>query len=170
MVLPEGAVMWASRRAAPAAREILLPREQLPALRLSAEPASRAAAELARLRAGIPSVPADIGPRDLPAEGALDDVAISFTKGCYLGQEVIARLKNLGQVRRALHLVSGAGAPPAAGTPLYQGDRKVGDVRSGAADGENFIAMAMLSLVNLAAGAPLGLSPGGGEIRILRRV
>lgn len=168
--VPLGARVFRSRRAGRCACEILVSAANAAALALPGEPAPRAAAELSRLRAGLPAVPADIGPRDLPAEGALDDDAISFTKGCYLGQEVIARLHNLGQVRRALHLVTGAGAPPASGTALYQGDRKVGEVRSGAADGDAFLAMAMLSLVNLETAALLGLAPGGGEIKILRRV
>ncbi len=61
-----------------------------------------------RIEAGIPAVPADVGPGDLPNEGGLEDVAISYTKGCYLGQEVIARLKSMGQVRRRLMRVAGA--------------------------------------------------------------
>ncbi len=175
LTLPAGAQIFGSRRAGPQAQEIIVPvahanevAAQLSAA--SAGVADRNAAELARLHAALPAVPADIGPRDLPAEGALDEVAISFTKGCYLGQEVIARLKNLGQVRRALHLIAGVGAPPATGTALFQGERKVGEVRSGAAEGGEFLAMAMLSLVNLDAAAPLRLAPGGHDIRILRRV
>lgn len=175
LTLPAGAQIFDSRRAGLQTQEIIVPvahanevAAQLSAA--SAGVADRNAAEFARLRAAVPAVPADIGPRDLPAEGALDEVAISFTKGCYLGQEVIARLKNLGQVRRALHVIAGVGAPPATGTALFQGERKVGEVRSGAAEGGEFLAMAMLLLVNLEAASPLGLAPGGNDIRILRRV
>ena len=83
----------------------------------------------------------------------------------------MARLKNLGQVRRSLHLVQGTGAPPEPGTGLYQGERKVGDMRSAAGDGENFFAMAKLSLVNLDSGAGLSRASGGtSTIKILRRV
>ncbi len=131
---------------------------------------TRSAAELARLRAGVPAVPVDIGPRDLPNEGGLEEVAISYTKGCYLGQEVMARLKNLGQVRRRLHLVQGAGAPPAPGTSLYQGDRKVGETRSAEAEGDGFLALAMVSLVNLDPAAGLSLAAGvTPSLKILRR-
>jgi folate-binding protein YgfZ len=175
LTLPEGAIRFASRRAGAGAQEILVSAGHATGLvaqiKEFAAEGSGAAAALARLRAGIPAVPADIGPRDLPAEGALDEAAISYTKGCYLGQEVIARLKNLGQVRRALHVVGGPGEPPAPGTALHQGGRKVGETRSGAADGENFCAMAMLSLVNLDPAQPLALAPGGAAaISILRRV
>lgn len=130
-----------------------------------------AAADRARILAGIPAIPVDIGANDLPNEGGLDDVAISYTKGCYLGQEVMARLKNLGQVRRRLHVVRGAGTTPVASTALYQGDKKVGDIRSAASEGDGFVAMAMLSLVNLDAAKLLSLSAGGAaEIQVVRRV
>lgn len=174
--LPAGAIQFPSRRAGAGAVEILVPAAQAAEVEMQiknfATEGRVASAALARLRAAIPAVPADIGPRDLPAEGRLDEVAISYTKGCYLGQEVMARLKNLGQVRRALHLVSGRGAPPVPGTVLHQGERKIGEVRSGAVDdGDKFLAMAMLSLVNLAPDAPLSLAPGGAaDLRILRRV
>ncbi|RXK53793.1 hypothetical protein ESB00_19110 [Oleiharenicola lentus] len=174
LTLPAGAQIFVSRRAGSPAQEIIVPvahaSEVAAQLSAAAGAADRNTAELARLRAALPAVPTDIGPRDLPAEGALDEVAISFTKGCYLGQEVIARLKNLGQVRRALHLIEGDGAPPAPGTALFQGERKAGEVRSGATEGGQFLAMAMLSLVHLDPAAPLGLAPHGRGIKILRRV
>lgn len=136
-----------------------------------AQRTNAAAATLARLRAGIPSVPGDIGPSDLPGEGGLDDAAISYTKGCYLGQEVMARLKNLGQLRRRLHLVRGTGFVPVAGTELFQGGRRMGEIRTSAIDGEEFLALAMLSLGNLEVPAGLALaSADGAHVTIQRRV
>ena len=117
--------------------------------------------ELARIRAGVPAIPVDLGPADLPNEGGLEETAISYTKGCYLGQEVMARLKNLGQVRRRLHVVGGEGAPLPPATPLFQGSRRAGEIRSAAAEGAGFAALAMLSLVGLDAGAGLSLTPDG---------
>lgn len=119
------------------------------------------AAMVVRIEAGVPAVPVDIGPTDLPNEGGLDDTAISYTKGCYLGQEVMARLKNLGQVRRKLLRVQGAGSPPVALAGLYQGNEKVGEFRSVAPRADGFVALAMCSLVKLKAGVGLSLSPGG---------
>lgn len=172
---PPGVLALPSRRAGSDSRQWLVPAGSLESvealLKSRATPGTRAAAELARLRSALPSVPADIGPRDLPNEGGLDDVAISYTKGCYLGQEVMARLKNLGQVRRRLHLVRGDGVAPLPGTPLFQGERKVGEMRSAAPDHGGFLAMAMLSLVNLDAAAGLALGAGGpAGITILQRV
>ena len=117
--------------------------------------------ELARIRAGVPAIPVDLGPTDLPNEGGLEETAISYTKGCYLGQEVMARLKNLGQVRRRLHLVGGEGAPPPLATPLFQGLRKAGEIRSAASEDGGFAALAMLSLVGLDLRAGFSPRPDG---------
>ncbi|MBA4137411.1 MAG: folate-binding protein [Opitutus sp.] len=121
-----------------------------------------------RIVARVPAVPADIGPEDLPNEGGLDATAIAFTKGCYLGQEVMSRLKNLGQVRRRLHVVRGPGEVPLAKTALFQGEKRVGETRSAARDGDRFVAFAMLSLVNLNPQAPLQLGQGGAPVEIVR--
>lgn len=172
---PAEAMALPSRRAGAGSRQWLVPVGSLDSVRATlvgrAEATDRVVAERARLDAAMPAVPVDIGPRDLPNEGNLEDVAISYTKGCYLGQEVMARLKNLGQVRRRLHLVRGSGSAPAAGTALFQGERKVGETRSAVADGAGFLAMAMVSLVNLDAAAGLALEANGSAaIQILRRV
>ena len=57
---------------------------------------------LARIDRGRPSVPEEIGAADMPGEGGLEHDAISFTKGCYLGQEVVARMHNVGKAQRDL--------------------------------------------------------------------
>ena len=107
------------------------------------------AAEFARISAGIPAVPQDIGPSDLPNEAGLETTAISFTKGCYLGQEVMARLKNLGQVRRQLRGVHGTGPVPKSGSFIYQGEKKAGEIRSVISTDGGFIALAMLTRLGL---------------------
>jgi len=117
--------------------------------------------EFVRISAGIPVVPADIGPGDLPNEAGLEDAAISYTKGCYLGQEVMARLKNLGQVRRRLLVVRGRGAPPVPLAALYQAEKKVGEIRTVVTRADEFVALAMLSLVNLTLTVGLSLEPAG---------
>jgi folate-binding protein YgfZ len=123
------------------------------------------AAELARRRilAGIPAVPADLGPADLPNEGGLETDAISFTKGCYLGQEVMARLKSKGRIRRRLQRVTGGGPPPAAPAALWQGGARVGELRSAAADeaGAGFVGLALVTLATFRPEAPLALGADG---------
>lgn len=125
-----------------------------------AMPGTRDALEAERIASGLPAVPDDIGANDLPNEGGLEADAVSYTKGCYLGQEVMSRLKNLGQVRRRLFVLVGDGEPPAAHTPVRQGEKQVGETRSSARVGTGFVAMAMLSLVNFDRTAPLALVDG----------
>ncbi|MBL9189188.1 MAG: folate-binding protein [Opitutaceae bacterium] len=121
------------------------------------------AEEMARRRiaAGIPAVPVDVGPGDLPNEAGLEAEAISYTKGCYLGQEVMARLKSMGQVRRRLLRVRGAGAAPTElPAALVAGERRVGEVRSAVAEGNGgWIGLAMISLI--AAGGATELTLAG---------
>jgi folate-binding protein YgfZ len=115
--------------------------------------------ERTRILAAIPAVPDDIGPADLPNEGGLDSCAISYSKGCYIGQEVMARIKALGRVRRKLVLVSGSGKPPARLSGLWQGGRKEGELRSAAPSRGGFVGLALVSIASAAAGGPFSLEP-----------
>lgn len=116
--------------------------------------------ERRRIAAAVPAVPADIGPGDLPGEGGLESIAISYTKGCYLGQEVMARLKAMGQVRRRLVRVAGNGAPPEAlPAGLFAGDKRVGEVRSAVrVGGEGWSGLAMISLLQATGGGSYALA------------
>ena len=69
----------------------------------------------------------------LPAEAGLDETHVSFTKGCYPGQEPIARLRHRGKVNRALRALEVDGAQP--GDEIRHGDKVVGRVTSAVADG-----------------------------------
>ena len=61
---------------------------------------------LKRLTLGMPLVPDEIGPNDLAGEGDLVPSAASLTKGCYLGQEVVARLYHVGKAQRQLFVMT----------------------------------------------------------------
>jgi folate-binding protein YgfZ len=125
--------------------------------------------ERMRIASGIPSIPADIGPADLPNEGGLDAVAISYSKGCYTGQEVMARIKSLGRVRRTLVRVRGASAPPALPAALWLAGRREGELRSAAPDAGGYAGLALLSVAAASAGGPLALAEGAGPtVEILR--
>jgi len=121
--------------------------------------------EVTRLRisAGIPAIGMDFGPDDLPNEAGLEAGAISYTKGCYLGQEVMARLKSMGRVRRGLLRVRGSGSRvPPVPAPVFSGARQVGEIRSAVTDGAGgWIGLAMLSLIHLGAGERLALDVEG---------
>jgi len=88
--------------------------------------------EIVRLEHGIPRWNAELTTNTLPPEAGphmLD--AISYTKGCYVGQETIARLKSVGHVNRTLvFLRSDSAAFSAHGAKLKQGDKEVGLITS----------------------------------------
>jgi len=128
-----------------------------------AQAADPAEVERLRIRSGIPSIPADIGPADLPNEGGLDAEAISYSKGCYLGQEVMARLRSTGRVRRALVRVRGSGAPPPLPAALWRGDRREGELRSAVVDagGGGYAGLALVSTAAALARGGVSLAAGG---------
>jgi tRNA-modifying protein YgfZ len=68
--------------------------------------------ERARIEAGVPSWGKELDDSILPAEAGLDETHISFTKGCYPGQEPIARLRNRGHVNRRLRVLEVESARP----------------------------------------------------------
>lgn len=161
----EDVVAHPARRGAEAGVEWIFPaadEARVLGLLVGAHELTAAEMERRRIGGGVPAVPADIGPTELPNEGGLDATAISYTKGCYLGQEVMARLKSLGQVRRRLVRVQGTGPAPARGTLLYQGAQKVGELRTTAplADGTpGYVGLALVTLLNLHRDAGLSLTP-----------
>jgi folate-binding protein YgfZ len=133
-----------------------------------ARPATRLELARQRIEAGLPEIPTELGSGDLPQEGGLEPEAVSFTKGCYLGQEVMARLHNMGQVRRRLFVVRG---PPDVrpGAELFLADRRVGEVRAMVSAGERAVGLAMLHTSHLQVGAALATAAGGpAMVEVLR--
>ena len=101
--------------------------------------------ELERLRvlAGTPRWGREIDDRILPAEAGLDDRAISFTKGCYPGQEPVARQRHRGRVNRTLRVLEIAGGElPAYDAELSYEGKTVGRVTSAVRDGDRIAALA----------------------------
>jgi tRNA-modifying protein YgfZ len=88
--------------------------------------------EVLRIENGIPAWGKELTPSTLPPEaGPRMREAISYTKGCYVGQETIARLKSVGHVNRTLvFLQSDSPAFPAEGARIMLGDRETGIVTS----------------------------------------
>jgi folate-binding protein YgfZ len=88
--------------------------------------------ELERLRieAATPRFGLELDDRVLPAEAGLDARAISFTKGCYPGQEPIARQHHRGKVNRRLRVLEVDGDAPVHETPVMHGEKEVGRVTS----------------------------------------
>ena len=139
-----GAKVFATRRFGVAAWDVLTPAGSV----APGEPGSLAELESARIAAGVPSVPADCGANEFPQECGLD-AWVSYAKGCYLGQEVMARIQSMGSLRRILRRVEG---PVSVGLELKTPEGKVaGLVRSAA--GESGLALVS---VDLAEGVVLG--------------
>jgi folate-binding protein YgfZ len=82
-----------------------------------------------RIEAGIPAWGRELDERVLPAEAGLTDTHVSFTKGCYPGQEPIARQHYRGKVNRRLRVLDVEGAPTRDAEVLY-GGKSVGRVTS----------------------------------------
>lgn len=99
-----------------------------------ARPCGAQALEIARLEAGTPEYGRDLTDANLPQEVARDARAISFTKGCYIGQETVARLDALGHVNRTLCGVrfSGAEIPPVGTAFQDEAGKSLGQVTSAA--------------------------------------
>ena len=95
-----------------------------------------------RIRAGTPRFGAELDDRVLPAEAGLDRTAIDFEKGCYPGQEPIARQHYRGRVNRTLRVleIEGTEVPPYDAELTYE-DKVVGRVTSAAVEGDHVLAL-----------------------------
>jgi folate-binding protein YgfZ len=91
--------------------------------------APEAAAEIVRVESGRPRYGVDLDETVMPEEAGIVDRAVSFKKGCYVGQETVARLHWKGKPNRHLRGLR-LGAPVDAGTPVLAGDREVGHIGS----------------------------------------
>lgn len=96
--------------------------------------ASAAALEAARIEAEYPLVGVDMDESTLPLEAGIEPRAISFTKGCYVGQEVIIRVlhRGRGRVVKRLVLLRMTGSVPERGATVLDGNREIGSVTSAA--------------------------------------
>jgi folate-binding protein YgfZ len=112
--------------------------------------------EVWRVRRGIARMGRDFDERSLPAEAGLE-ATIDSEKGCFLGQEAVARVRNLGHPRRLLRHLHGPG-PIAAGEAVFAGPNAVGEVTSAAPDGDGSTVIARVRWD--AATEPLTVSGG----------
>jgi folate-binding protein YgfZ len=116
---------------APEAMKRWLRRSEASLQTLGTETMDVAQFHLLRVKAGFPWYGVDLDDKNLPQELDRDALAISFNKGCYLGQETVARLDALGQVQKKLVVwqVDAANCPPA-DTQLIEGENVVGRLTS----------------------------------------
>jgi tRNA-modifying protein YgfZ len=86
--------------------------------------------EAARIEAGVPRFGSDITPENFPAEAGILERGVSFQKGCYPGQETVARMHYRGHPNRELHRFVVEGTPPGPGAEIAQSGRQVGWITS----------------------------------------
>jgi tRNA-modifying protein YgfZ len=131
---------------------------------------SAGAIEAARIEAGYPVFGADMTDDTIPLEAGIEDRALSMTKGCYVGQEVIVRVLHRGQGRIARKLVNLRidGAVPPRGARLFAADRDVGFVTSAAASPRlGTIALAYVHRDFFAPGASIEVATAAGRLPAL---
>ena len=135
-------------------------------------PLDAATAEAIRLEAGIPLFHRDMDEQTIPLEAGLESHAISFTKGCYVGQEVVIRVLHRGHgrvARKLAGLVLEGREAPASGAPVRAADREIGHITSASLSPAlgRPIALAYLHRDFLAPGTAVTVLGVGGEVREL---
>ena len=113
-------------------------------LKAGAKPVGTSALDLLRVASGIPRYGVDIRERDLPQETE-QDRALNFSKGCYVGQEIVERIRSRGQVRRKFTGFEVSGHLAAAGSKIQVDSKEIGEITSAASlplvGGERQVAM-----------------------------
>lgn len=98
-----------------------------------AQEADEETADVLRVEAGVPAFHRDMDEETIPLEAGIESRAISMTKGCYVGQEVVIRVLHRGHgrvARKLVGLVLDGESPPARGTVVKSGDRAAGEITS----------------------------------------
>ena len=138
-----------------------------------AVPVSDEVAEALRIEAGRPRFGVDMTTDTIPLEAGIEDRAISFTKGCYVGQEVIVRVMHRGHGRVARRLVSIVipdGDVPVRGDKILLGDRAVGEITSATASPKMGSPLALGYVQREHAVAGTEVTVGGSQARIYQAV
>ncbi|HEY6402556.1 MAG TPA: glycine cleavage T C-terminal barrel domain-containing protein, partial [Blastocatellia bacterium] len=123
--------------------------------------------EIARIEAGVPREGIDAGEDYIILESELES-AVSYTKGCYLGQEIIARIHWRGEPAKRLRgLLIDADQAPRRGAELFDDEgKKIGEITSSARSFalDRFIALGYVHRHHLALGTEFALKQGGAEL------
>ncbi|AIB12061.1 folate-binding protein [Azospirillum baldaniorum] len=161
-----GGVAFTDPRLPALGARAFLPREGAAAALEAAGFVPRGAEDYDRLRLslGVPEGSRDLTPdKALPLENDLDDLnAISWDKGCYMGQELTARTKYRALIKKKLFPVTLDGPLPAPGTPVTLEGKEVGEIRSGSGSS----ALALLRLEDLTRAGQDGLVLTAGEATV----
>jgi folate-binding protein YgfZ len=125
-------------------------------------------AEILRVEAGRPLFGVDMDTETIPLEAGIEDRAISFTKGCYVGQEVIIRVLHRGHgrvARRLVGLVIGDAEIPAAKDPILAGEQRIGEVTSAVrSPALGAIALGYVQRNHAVPGTPVAIARGASRL------
>lgn len=125
-------------------------------------------ADVLRVEAGRPLFGVDMDTETIPLEAGIEDRAISFTKGCYVGQEVIIRVLHRGHgriARRLVGLVIGGAEIPAAEDLILAGEQRIGEVTSAVrSPALGAIALGYVQRDHTSPGTPVGIAHGSSRL------
>ena len=128
------------------------------------------ALERLRIEAGIPRFGVDFGPANLPQETGLEDQAVSYEKGCYLGQEIVARLHFRGQASQLMRRLELDGVPTELPAPVQYEGRPAGTVTSAVAVGDQGRGLGLGILHRRAAEAGTAVEVEGDGMGVVREL
>jgi folate-binding protein YgfZ len=156
--LPEGAIVAADPRLAALGHRAIVASDTVPAAGGHTSPSAYRAH---RIRLGVPEGGADFAFGDaFPHDADMDQLGgVDFTKGCYTGQEVVARMEHRGTARRRVIAVAADTALPPAGTPVMAGDIEIGAL--GSSEGSRGLASLRLDRAADATRAGRAITAGG---------
>jgi folate-binding protein YgfZ len=161
-----GGVVFVDPRLPALGARAFLPRGEAEAIARTAgfSAAPFAQYEELRIALGVPSGSGDLIPdKGILLENGFDELhGVDWDKGCYMGQELTARTRYRGLVRKRLLPVTISGEAPAPGTPLMLGNVEAGELRSLGPDGKHGLAMVRLEHLDRAQAE--GLSAGGAKL------
>lgn len=178
----EGSILWGSRRSRSKSFDFLVPENSVSEVEGKVDEylaqtgghwASENELHAERIVSGIPWVPIEIGPKEFPQEGGLESDSVSFTKGCYLGQEVMARIYSRGAVKRGLYRVFSEDWSDKLDMPceLFLKGSDVGELRSMIPSEGGFLGHALLRDSAVDSKVSLSLIPGGdAAVNIVGRI
>ena len=157
-----GVTLYADPRAAALGWRAIVPRAEAEEAGAAALPAY----DQLRIRSGVPVGGVDFAYGDAFPQDANFDLlsGVDFRKGCYVGQEVVSRMKHRGAVRkRVVRVLLSSEAPPP-GTPVLDGELPVGAL--GSSSGREALAMLRLDRAEEAKAAGRRLTAGGAEVAV----
>jgi len=137
---------------------------------LGGQPVGFEAFEIARIEAGMPRFGADMDSTTFPQEAGIETRAVSYSKGCYIGQEVLNRIHTMGHVNRVLYRLDfDPTVAPQRGDKLFHDGKEVGQLTSVARSlkADRFVGLGYLRKAARQEGAEIIINTASGEAKAI---